>query len=484
MILTSLTIAGVDRKSLLAPGTLRIEDQLNARDTCQFTLRDSGANRPQVGQIVAVTLDGALFFAGTIDRLRERNLRNVSTGTTVEYEIEVVDYNQLADRWLWAEIYDDQTMKAIVQDLVASTLVNDGVTVDAAFPTGPTIDYFLANYETVADLFDKLSEITGYMWNIGPDKVLKFLDRSSLAAPASLTDASGADLAFSFEVTRTREQYRNTQYLRGGLTETTTQQAEQFKGDSDRRTFTVALPISRVPTVKVNGATKTVGIRQVDTGKDWYWNENNQEISQDTGGTLLTSTDVLRVEYYGYFPLLTIHKDDALVADRQNVETGSGIYERMESDEKITNAQLARDRTTGLIRRFGAINGEVEFRSRITGWKAGQLLPIVRAEHGLNANYLIATVTLSHWSRNEYFYKIRAVSGEAVESWVAFFKSLSDARLISRLAQNESKSQIVQVIRTASESITVTEAAPTVTQPAESKWEVGDEIGISEVVAA
>ncbi len=483
MILNSLTIAGVDRKALLVPGSLSIEDQLNARDTCRLRLRDTGAARPHVGQVVQITMDSVLIFAGTINAFEERNLTNKGTGATVEYDIDVVDYNQLADRRLHAEIYDDFTMKAIVEDIVADQLAGDGVTVDAGFPTGPTIDYFVANYDTCAELFDKLSEMTGYMWNIGPAKVLQFTDRSSLVAPVSLTQGSSTDVAYSLSITRSRDRYRNVQHLRGGLTETETIQTENFKGDGAQRTFVVSLPVSRVPIVKVNTVAQTVGIRQVDTGKDWYWQENSNEISQDFGGTLLTSSDTVTVEYRGYFPLLTIHLEDAAVAERVLVEGGTGLYHHMESDEDITNAQLARDRTTGLLRRFGAIHTELEFTTRVLGWAPGQLLPVDRAEHGVNADFLIASVQLQHQSLNDYVYNIRCVSGEAVESWVAFFARLAEARLISRRSQNESKSQILSLIRTASETVTVTEAAPSVVQPSESVWEVGDEVGVSEVAA-
>lgn len=481
MILTSLTIAGAERKSLLVPDTLRIEAMLNGRDVAQFSLRDSGANRPTVGHVVQITIDSTLRFAGTIDRIRERNLTPRTT-TTVQYDIEAVDWNQLADRQLHADLYEGQTMKAIVQDLVAENLADDGVTLDPAFPTGPTIDTFVANYQRVSDLFDRLSELTGYMWDIGPDKVLRFLDRSTMTAPVALTQTSGADLAYSLDIESTREQYRNVQFVRGGLTETDTQQIEQFAGDGKQRTFVVALPISRVPVVKVNNVVKTVGIRQVDTGKDWYWAENSNEISQDQSGTVLTASDTLRVEYFGYFPLLTIHREDVRVTERQTVEGGSGIYEQMESDEDITDAQLARDRAAGLLRRFGVIETTLRFRSCVTGWEPGQLLSVSRPEHGLSGDFLITRVDLSHEFKDEYRYTVTAVSGEAVESWVAFFKRLADARLLSRRSQNEVKSQVIALIRTASESVAVAESVTTGTNTAAATlWEVGDLIGVSEV---
>ncbi len=379
MILNALTVAGVDRKSLLVPGTLRVEGELNARNTCAFALRDPiGTARPLVGQTVVVMVDSIVRFAGTIDRYSEKNLSNRASATTVEYQLDCVDYNQLADRHLVAEAYDDFTMKTIAQDIVTDHLAADGVTLDAAFPTGPIIDYIQFNYDSAAKAFDELSEITGYFWDIGYDKVLRFLDRTTMTAPASLTQSAGIDLAYSLESTRTREQYRNEQLLRGGMTRTQTVQVEEQKGDGATQSFLVALPIASVPTVKVNGVAKTVGIRQVETGKDWYWQESSDSITQEFSATKLTSSDTLRVEYTGYFPLLTIHREGGAVADRQTVEGGSGLYQQLEHDEGITQSSFARDRAAGLIRRFGVINTELRFASRVAGWQAGQLLSVAR----------------------------------------------------------------------------------------------------------
>src|SRR3990172_8066470 len=140
-ILTSLTIGGTERKALLLNESLRLNDELNGRDTLEFSMRDAaGTARPSVGQVVVLTLDGVVRFGGTIDNFIERNLTpNVASHR--EYRVQVVDYNQLADRHLVAEIYTSQTMKQIVQDIVTDHLATDGVTVDAAFPTGPTIDH-------------------------------------------------------------------------------------------------------------------------------------------------------------------------------------------------------------------------------------------------------------------------------------------------------------------------------------------------------
>ena len=83
---------------------------------------------------------------------------------------------------------------------------------------------------------------------------------------------------------------------------------------------------------------------------------------------------------------------------------------------------------------------------------------------------------------DDFRYTITAVSGEAVESWVAYFTRLVEARRIERRNQNESKSEVLALIRAFPESLTIAESFA-VALPTESVWHVGDQIGITEVAA-
>jgi len=462
--LTSLTINGTERKALVLKETVRLSDELNARDTLEFTMRDAaGTARPSVGQVVVLTLDGVVRFAGTIDNFTERNL-TPNVASQREYRVQVVDYNQLADRHLVAEIYTLQTMKQIVQDIVTDHLAADGVTVHGSFPTGPTIDHIAFNYMEASRCFDELSELTGYFWIIDSSKVLNFIDRTTMAAPGSSTDASDTDLAGSFKVERTRERYRNQQWIRGGLTQSSTL-TEEEKGDGVKTVFMTSLPVAQIPVVKVNGSAKTVGIRQVDTGKDWYWQENSNEISQDTAGVKLTTSDTWRIEYVGYFPFLTAARDPIAVADRIAVEGGSGLYEAIEDHDEITKAELGRDKAEGLLKRFGRIETHVSFTSRLAGWKAGQLVSVSRTVHNLSGTFLVMSMSLRHIGLEEYHVDVEAVAGDAVESWVAFFAALMDAgrRIVRR------PNEVISLVRFYPEPLTIAEsfAAPTSTSAAD-----------------
>ncbi|WP_447979089.1 hypothetical protein [Candidatus Nitrospira bockiana] len=469
MIPDSLTIGGEERVDLLQASTLEITDELNARNICRLTLIDTrGWYRPAIGQTLVVRHMGETIFAGTIDRLKESRAAGTNALTL---ELDAVDYNQIADRHLVAEVYDDQTMKQIVQDIVTEHLAADGVSLAPDFPDGPTIEHLPFNYLDAGRCFNELSEITGYFWNIGYDKVLRFIDRTTMQAPHELITDNGVALADSVSVERSRDRYRNDQVVRGGQAVTESVVVEELHGDGKQTTFTVALPIAEQPVIKVNGVAKTVGIREVDATFDWYWQEGDEQLSQDTGGTRLTASDTLRVEYIGYTPLVTAAQDRDAIAERISVEGGSGIYQAIEDNEEITRLNLGNDKAIGLLKRFGAIEAKLTFATRKTGFAAGQLLRVYVPEHGLDGEYLISSVRFRERDLTEFHYEITAVEGDAVEGWVAFFSKLMQAGRKHVIRPNE----VVNLLRAFREPLTVSEAASTVTGTADPA-KVGDKL--------
>lgn len=454
MQLTQLTVGGQDVVAALEVGSLEITDQLDGRDTCRFRLLATPPIPWQVGQAVAIAFDGTLRFGGTIDRLELRPY--AGRLDRVRVEIEAVDYAQLADRRLAVKVYTDQPLRTIVEDLVTSYLAAEGVTLDPQCPTGPTLEHVVANYDPVSTVLTRLCEQTGYVWLIDPQRVLRLLARATWSAPESLTPTSGPDLVDTFRVRALRDQYRNIQYLRGGLAETDTEQVETFRGDGQRRTFTVALPLAqRAPTVRVNGVLQTVGIRQVDTGRSWYWEPESPQLSQDPSGAVLTTSDTLEVRYYGQYPLVSVARETASLLQRQLVEGGSGRYEQLEVNEEITTTALGRDRVQGLLRQYGQIQQEVTWTTVRGGWLAGQLVTIDRPAYGCTGSYLVAEVQIRHRVGQQWETTIRAVGGDAVLNWTAWWAELL------RQARPRRTQEVVQPVESVTEPVPVPETATT-----------------------
>src|SRR5690606_21763127 len=143
---------------------------------------------------------------------------------------------------------------------------------------GAVITRAVFNYNTVNSAFNEISEQTGFSWFIDADKDVHFFSRETNVAPFAITTTSGNSRNLS--VKRSKDRIRNVQYIRGGR-EASDPRTELFVGDGTRKTFTVSLPIASVPTVTVDGIPQTVGIRGLEGDRDWYWNKEQNEVSQD-----------------------------------------------------------------------------------------------------------------------------------------------------------------------------------------------------------
>jgi len=277
--------------------------------------------------------------------------------------------------------------------------------------------------------------ITGNSWWIDYTKDMHFCSRLTNAAPFALTDTSNNYRNLSIK--RTRQDYRNKEYFRGGQ-DISSALTETFKGDGENATFSLTLPCAKVPSsVTVDAAVKTIGIRQVETGKDWYWNEGDREITQDTGGAKLTSANILSVTYQGYFPIVIESVNESAIAERKLVEGGTGIYEHAVTDTSINTSEAVQERANALVRKYGEIPETVEFETDSDGLKAGQLINITVTKHNLNAAYLIQRVTIQDITSNILRYQVTAMSGEYIGGWIEFFKGLAKAGQGYVIRENE-----------------------------------------------
>lgn len=462
-------IAGVDRASMLAKGTLRVADDLGGRATLRAVLNDTtgGGYHPEEGDEVVVTYDGDLIYGGSVERVK---WRKVNGATLTRSEIEVVDYNQIPDRHLVARTYENMTAGDIVRDIVENDLVDEGISIAGSVlaatgseigPTsyigsavvgsfslggvvdGPVIERAVFNYVSAAAAFDELAQLVGFHWTIGYDKLLTFAPREQVRAPFDVTEA--AKNFREMDVERSRSQYRNLQYLRAGV-DVTDPRTETIYGDGANQTFAVAFPVYEAPTVEVSvggGAfsAQTVGIRGVDAdgSAQWYWNKGENQITQDTGDTPIAAADRLRVTYRGTFPIIIAHSEPGEIESRASTEGGSGIYEAIEEDASLDSVTLAQAKAAAMLRKYGRIPENVTFETDDPGLRAGQLVTITSAEHGVDGDYLIESVDTEDIGVGEQFMRntVRATSGERLDNWVDFFRKVSAMNRPKTIRENE-----------------------------------------------
>jgi hypothetical protein len=421
------------------PGILRatspsIDDELDARNTCDVALRDATDSvEISLGDSVIVMDGGIRLFAGTVDNIDDVYPEMDLAGTEHFIGLKCVDYNQIADRHEVAGAYetDGQTAADVVRDILENYLALDGVT-EGVIQTGLEIGKIKFPYTPVSKALDELATLVGYNWNIDENRRLNFFDRTTYAAPWEITDAS-PNFA-SLRRIRTREQYRNVQRVRGGQHTADATRTQEFKGDGKQRTFTLDLPIAKEPTVEVDAAGKTVGIQEKETGKDWYYQIGSKTITQDRDATILTSGNTLSVEYYASFPVLAEVSDDVAISDRVLAEGGSGRYEATEDDERIDSQklgsgtdvlQMALQRAESLLREFARIPIVAEITTYRAGLRAGMLQRISLTREKLDGNYLIVQVSHVDRGNGKWAYRYKVIDGSRFESPYKFFQKLA-----------------------------------------------------------
>lgn len=445
--LLSLRVGPFDVTDYLRYRGYTVTEELNTRDTMSFDLLipDSAGFAPLVGQEVVLFDDGVRLFAGTVNDLSVTLL--VESNTTFKrYALRAVDFNQYADRRLVATSYTGQTAGAIVRDLLATYLAAEGVS-EGSIGTGPTIAKAVFPYVSVARALSDICELSGYSWNIDPYKRLSFFPPTTFLSPLQFTSSNMTVR----KVTRkaTRDQYRNKQYVRGGQ-DVTSARIERLKGDGSTRTFVLTYPVAATPVITVDttstGSPKTVGVREVQTTEQYFYQKDDNTINQSTAETILTSTNELVVNYQGFFPIVGLDDDGALQAERAAVEGGSGIYEAVQDEPQVDDADLAMDKAVALVRRYGSIDTLLEFETDEERLVAGNQIQVNLAELGLSGLFLVTRVSYGQLHGERRRYSIRATNGELKGTFTEFWQKLADSGRLFVVRENEVIQQPVPIM--------------------------------------
>jgi len=295
-----------------------------------------------------------------------------------------------------------------------------------------------ANYKRtfVSANADDLSKKSDYYWQILPTKAAIFNPRIEQPAPWILTsndvlfpdDASPNTLS----VENSGDLYRNRMILQGVLT--TQSVVETHPGDGSSTSWVLQFPVvGNAPTISVNGQSKTIGLKGIDSGKDFYYALGSTSLAQDAAGTILQpnrdsftisytgqdTTEVVR-DNTGGFPNTTTQAQYAALTG------GAGIVEVVEdvSAQQLTVA-AAQAYGDGLLQRYGVIGQTLLCQTNRTGLSVGQYLSVVIPELGLNDVAMLITamdlkpeITLvGNQVSMLYYWSITAISGPNLGNW-------------------------------------------------------------------
>lgn len=397
----TITINGIDRTADCLNQTVSIEDVINDQvNTCSLSLIDiSGLGAPAVEEEIIITLDDVIIFGGYIVNI---SLFKKENGV-VRYDIQCSDYTHLLDRNLVHKSYEDDTDKTIIEDLISTYCAGFDISTVNVIEFA-TINQISFNYIQISQVMRKITELTGYNWYIDYDKDIHYFPLTTNEAPFDIDDTNNEyiDLRISKDIS----QLKNRVYVRGGtyLSDAT---FYETKGDGSKKKFVLPDKPHEV-VVKVNGTTKTLGIKNIDiSGFDYYLNFQEKYVEQDSGGSVLTSSDTLRVEYKYDIPILIALEDTASIIT-------NGVKEFAIFDKSITTTAAARDRANAELTDYANSIVEGTFSTYTPGFRSGQYININLSEYGINDDYIIQKVSARSIGGGNFKYDISVASSKTM----------------------------------------------------------------------
>ena len=411
--------------------SIDVDSRIEERSTAKFIIEDRlGTKTYQNGQPVEIRDDdGNTIFKGIIDSCVQDSISPVGVG--LWHVVKCADWHYLADKRIAAESYEDKTAGFIVDDLITNYLAAEGVSTGEV-QGGATLGAVIINYIRVSDALDKLAEVSGFIWYINADKELYFVERSTTTAPWNVdtSDADNKVIKGSTNLSSANPKYRNSQFVLGGQAQTSSQ-VETQKGDGEKTAFATGFPIAKEPTIEVDTGggfvTKTVGIKGVETGKDWYWSKGEAIVTQDTGGTPLSSTDEIKVTYIGLYEVIVQAQDEDAIADRLAIEgAGTGIVEAVADEPTIDDQDTAIDSALAKIAKFSPDAQVYKFQTERLGLAPGQLTQVTDSKYSLSSVEMLIESVRYRRKKAGYRCTVQAIVGPEQGSWSKFFKSLAD----------------------------------------------------------
>jgi len=361
--------------------------------------------------------DSVPLFGGFIDT-PERIRLSPSGGLL--HSITCMDYTYLADKRLVVNSYQDKTAGYIVDDIFDEYLAPEGITI-GEIQAGPTVTEAIINYVKVSEAYDAIKELSGtFTWFISESKQLYFIDRDTYSAPWNLDDVNHRVIKGSPRLSEGNSLYRNFQYIWGG-TDITSLQTSDFVGDGNNKIFVLGYPLSAVPTVTDNSVSKTVGIKGIDTGKDYYWTKGDSAIYAQVAPSV---GHAIQVQYYGQYPLIAASiNSDAIVA-RRAIEGGTGIVEDIAREAFHESRESSRQSAQAKLTQYCQDAEKFRYQTYDGGLSPGQLQLVTYSPFGFSAyEMLIESVKITA-DGDLILYDVSCVTGPLMGTWSKFFNRL------------------------------------------------------------
>jgi len=409
-------IAGVGTEIQIG-NSWTIEQKINGKDTFSFTVEDTNGATIEPLKEIYFYDDTTYIWGGvikTVDISKVNPIRAV-------YSVKAEDFTALIERPLIIRSYEDKTIAQIVSSLITTYFSAYGIT-EGTNTISTVIKLITFNYENGDNVMNQLKNFGNFQWNVDKDKVLSFTLINAITSTTALTDE------LSLTKNLSADNYRNTQYAKGKKKRTIYQSEKPMtpKPDGKTREFFSTYPIAEEPLIEtnVNGAgwvEKTIGVRGLQTDKDFYWSYNDTQVSQDDAGTVLTDAnptdDEIRISYYGLIPLLVVSKDTAEVTEH-------GAIEHYIYNKHLENSIDAKNYVMTLLDKYANDADQISFTIQSKIYNVGEQIPITDSLLNISGDFLAESCQWSPRGVDSINYTYKVLDGVALGGWEEFFKNL------------------------------------------------------------
>ena len=398
--------------------SLDIEKRLEERSTASFNVIDMDGTGAYVRGMPIGIYDGAvLIFGGFIDT--PDRVRLFPSGGLL-HSITCMDNTYAADKRLVVNSYQNKTAGYIVEDIFNQYLAPEGIT-KGVIQAGPTVSEAIFNYVKVSEVYAAIKELSGtFTWFINESKQLYFIDRSTYSAPWNLDEVNHRPVKGSPKLSEGNSLYRNFQYIWGG-TDITSLQTSNFVGDGNNKAFVLGYPLSKAPTVTDNSVSKTVGIKGIETGKDYYWTKGDSAIYAQV--TPLSGHNI-QVQYYGQYPLITASLNSDAIVARKTIEGGTGIVEDIVREAFHESKESSRQSAQAKLTQYCQDAEKFTYQTYESGLSPGQLQPVTYSPFGFSTHEMLIESVKITADGDFILYDISCITGPLMGSWSKFFNRL------------------------------------------------------------
>jgi hypothetical protein len=348
--------------------------------------------------------DGAtLLFGGLV--AQRRSVPRPGKHDHYRTAVDCSDYGLYAEWCYQTKTYVSSTvLSSVLADLVTDKLSAYGVTLHAGQVDGPGLAPFTWTAFRVSDALRELSDRTGYVWQVWPDKSLEMFVPGTDSAPHSITDADPHCLQMHWN-DPTNLATNRVVVVCGPAATATIEQQWIASGSAYEWTTDIPAGGGTAGYVTVNSIFLTVG-----TGASYVWDQATSKLSLGTGNTPAAG-QVIALNYVAQYPFTVT----AGVG-------GSPTIEALYTAPDITAYDQGLEMAQGLLAQLGSVSAELAFLSKDTGWLPGQELPVVTSARDVNATYVTTAVRLHLSTDTRWLSDVEAVNasvygGSYLERW-------------------------------------------------------------------